>query len=83
MASENTHELWKRAGYGMSCSSELHVVLDHIDPLGLFDLYWDASDQLCVDRAPLEAKGNKPVSGMTFIPTLQCFPGEDSYCHTN
>lgn len=39
--------------------------------------------QLRVDRAPLEAKGNKPVFGMTFIPTLQCFPGEDSYCHTN
>lgn len=35
--------IWKRAGYGMPCSSELHVVRDHIDPLGLFDLYWDAA----------------------------------------
>lgn len=56
MASENIHELWKRAGYGMSCSSELHVVLDHIDPLGLFDLYWDAADQAVCRQGSFRGK---------------------------
>lgn len=67
----------------MSCSSELHVVLDQSIPWVCLISTDMLLYQLHVDWAPLEAKGNKPVFGMTFIPILQCFPGEDPYCHTN